>query len=395
MTVANGRQFLAIPGPTTVPDEVLQAMQRPAVDIYAGPLFGITMSCLDDLKKIMGTKGHSYIYAGNGHAAWEAALTNVFSRGDKILVLESGSFAMGWGENGKKLGLDVEVLAQSWRRSVDPAAVEARLKADKEHKIKAVLVVQIDTASSVYNDIPAIRRAIDAAKHPALYFVDTIASLGSVPYEMDNWGIDVTVAAAQKGLMTPPGVSFIACSERAFQIHKTANLVTPYWDWSFREGTEHYHKYAGTPPEHLIFGLRKALDMILAEGLPAVWERHRLLAEAVRRAVDVWSQGNALTFNIEQPEARSNSVTTVLLPEGMGPKPLLDYAREKCGVVLGVGIGKLNGKAFRIAHMGHVNAPMVLGTLSVIEQALQALRIPHKKGGVQAAIDWLGANVAA
>jgi alanine-glyoxylate transaminase/serine-glyoxylate transaminase/serine-pyruvate transaminase len=393
MSVAAGREFLSIPGPTTVPDEVLRAMHRPAVDIYSGGLIDVTMSLLEDLKRVFRTSGYTYIYAANGHGAWEAALCNVLSRGDKILVLESGRFALGWGEMAQKLGVKVEVLQGDWRRAVRPDQVEERLRADKGHEIKAILVVQVDTASGVVNDIPAISKAIRAASHPALFMVDAVASLGTMPFEMDAWGIDVAVSGSQKGLMTPPGLGLVAASERAFALHGTANLNTPYWDWGFREGEEHYQKYCGTPPEHLIFALRRALDMLFEEGFEAAFERHRLLAEAVRRAVAVWSEGEALAFNITEPKERANSVTTVLWQRGDSPQPLIDYAREKCGVILGVGLGPLSGKAFRIAHMGHVNAPMVLGTLGVVEAGLNALGIPHGRGGVQAAIDWLGASV--
>jgi alanine-glyoxylate transaminase/serine-glyoxylate transaminase/serine-pyruvate transaminase len=395
MTVRHGREFLSIPGPTTVPDEVLAAMHRPAVDIYSGPLLDITASCLADLKKLFRTRGQTYIYIANGHGAWEATLSNLFSRGDKALVLESGLFAAAWGRSAEGLGVQVETLPGDWRRAVDPAALEARLRRDQAGEIKAVLTVQVDTASGVVNDIPAIRRAMDAAGHGALLAVDTIASLATMPFDMDGWRVDVAVTGSQKGLMTPPGLGFIAANDKAKTVHQRAGLRTPYWDWTAREGPEHYQKYAGTPPEHMLFGLRKAFDMLFAEGLDNAIERHRLLAEAVRRAVAVWSEGGALDLNISAPAERSNSVTTVLLTNGRDPKPLLDYCNEKCGVVVGVGIGALNGKAFRIAHMGHVNAPMVLGTLAVIETGLVALDIPHGKGGVQAAIDWLGKSVPA
>jgi alanine-glyoxylate transaminase/serine-glyoxylate transaminase/serine-pyruvate transaminase len=394
MTVRHGREFLSIPGPTTVPDEVLRAMHRPAVDIYSGPLLEVTESCLADLRKLFRTTGRTYIYAANGHGAWEAALVNVFSRGDRALILESGLFAAAWGRAADALGIRAEVLPGDWRRAVDPAALEARLRQDKAGEIKAVLAVQVDTASGVVNDIPAIRKAITDAGHPALLMVDTIASLGTMPFEMDGWGVDVAVTGSQKGLMLPPGLSFIAANDKARAAHQRAGLRTPYWDWTAREGPEHYQKYAGTPPEHLLFGLRQALDMLLAEGLDNAIERHRLLAEAVRGAVAVWSEGGALAFNILEPKERANSVTTVVMSNGDTPRRLLDYCNDKCGVVVGVGIGALNGKAFRIAHMGHVNAPMVLGTLGVVETGLVALGIPHGKGGVQAAVDWLGRSVS-
>jgi alanine-glyoxylate transaminase/serine-glyoxylate transaminase/serine-pyruvate transaminase len=394
MTVANGRQFLSIPGPTNVPDAVLAAMQRPAIDIYSGEMIGVTDSCLADLKALFKTAGRTYIYAANGHGGWEAAFTNVLSRGDTILALESGRFAIGWGEMAKMMGVEVEVLKGDWRRAVNPAALEERLKRDKAHTIKAVMVVQIDTASGVANDIAAIRKAMDAAKHPALLMVDCVASLGCMPFDMDGWGVDVAMSGSQKGLMTPPGLAFVAANDKARKVHKTAGLRTLYWDWSFREGEVHYQKYCGTPPEHLLFGLRKAIDILKEEGLPNVIRRHALLAEATRAAVAKWSEGQVLAMNIVNPAERSNSITCVLM-QGREPQRLLDYTSSKCGVVLGVGLGDLGGKAFRIAHMGHTNAPMVLGTLGALEMGLVALGIPHGSGGVQAAVEYLGREVAA
>jgi alanine-glyoxylate transaminase/serine-glyoxylate transaminase/serine-pyruvate transaminase len=393
MTVRNGREFLAIPGPTNVPDEVLNAMHRPAIEIYSGALVDITARCLADLKKVFRTEGRAYIYAANGHGAWEAALSNVLSRGDTVLVLQSGRFAVGWGETAAVMGAKVETVAAGWREAVDPAAVEARLRADKAGRIKAVLVVQVDTASGVVNDIPAIRKAIDNAGHDALLMVDTIASLGTMPFEMDAWRVDVAVTGSQKGLMTPPGLGFVAAGPRAAAVHETADLRTRYWDWTLRNGDQHYQIYCGTPPEHLMFGLRKALDMLLEEGLENVFRRHALLAEAVRRAVAVWAEGGALEFNIHDPARRADSVTTILLREGLEPRRIREYCERHCGVVLGVGIGELTGKALRIAHMGHINAPMILGTLGSVEVSLQALGIPHGNGGAQAAVDWLGASL--
>ena len=393
MTVRAGREFLAIPGPPTVPDEVLRAMHRPAVDIYSGPLLALTDSLLADVSKLFRTQGRSYIYIANGHGAWEAALTNTLSRGDTILVLESGRFAVGWGDAAAKLGVKVESLAGDWRRAVRPHEVEARLRADRAGTIKAILVAQIDTASGVVNDIEAIGRAVKAAKHDALLMVDTVASLGCVPFEMDAWGVDVSVSGSQKGLMTPPGLGFVAANARARKVHETADLRTPYWDWTSREGELHYQKYAGTPPEHMLFGLRQALDMLFAETLEAVFTRHRLLAEATRRAVGEWAKGQVLTFNVHEASERSDTVTTVLVAEGRDQKQLVDYCNQKCGVVLGSGIGALSGKAIRIAHMGHVNAPMMLGTLGATEVALGALGWPHGKGGIQAAVAYLAETV--
>ena len=395
MVVRAGREFLAIPGPTTVPDAVLQAMHRPAMDIYSEQMVQLTEGLLRDLCKLFATKGKSYIHIANGHGAWEAVISNVLSRGDKILVLESGRFAVGWGNAAAAMGVDVEVLKGDWRRAVRPAEVEARLRQDKDHTIKAILAVQVDTASGAYNDIEAIGKAIKSTGHPALFLVDTVASLGCMPFEMDGWGVDVAMCGSQKGLMTPPGLGFCAANDRAFQVHKTAGLRTPYWDWSEREGNEHYRKYCGTAPIHLLFALRQAIDMIFEEGLENIFRRHRLLAEAVRRAVAIWAEGQVLSLNIAEAEERSDTVTTVVMASGHDPLALQRYCKEKCGVVLGAGIGELTGQAFRIAHMGHVNAPMVLGTLGVIEVGLNALGIPHGRGGVEAAIDWLGETVSA
>jgi alanine-glyoxylate transaminase/serine-glyoxylate transaminase/serine-pyruvate transaminase len=394
MSVRAGREFLAIPGPTTVPDEVLRAMHRPAVDIYSGGLLALTDSLMRDVARVFNTSGRAYIYIANGHGAWEAALSNVLSKGDKILVLESGRFAVSWGNNAAHMGLEVEVLKGDMRHAVRPAEVEARLKADKGGTIKAVLVVQIDTASGVVNDIAAIGQAIRAAGHDALLMVDAVASLGCMPFDMDAWGVDVAMSGSQKGLMAPPGLGFVAANDRAREIHKKAGLRTPYWDWTDREGDQHYQKYAGTPPEHLLFGLRQALDLLFEEGLENAFRRHQLLAEAVRRAIAVWAEGQVIGFNVIEPSERCDTVTPVLT-NNHDPDALRAYCNEKCGVVLGHGIGELSGKAFRVAHMGHVNAPMILGTLSVIEMALAALHIPHGKGGTQAAIAWLGEQVKA
>jgi alanine-glyoxylate transaminase/serine-glyoxylate transaminase/serine-pyruvate transaminase len=393
MTVRAGREFLAIPGPTNMPDDVLRAMHRPALDIYSREMVELTAGLLGDLTKLFATKGQSYIYIANGHGAWEATLSNVLSRGDKVLVLESGRFAINWGAAAAAMGAEVEVLKGDFRRAIRPAEVEARLRQDKTHRIKAVLAVQVDTASGVFNDIEAIGKAIRATGHPALYMVDTVASLGCMPFEMDGWGVDVAMSGSQKGLMTPPGLGFVAASDRAREVHKTANMRTPYWDWTERDGPEHYRKYAGTAPVHLLYALRQAIDMLFEEGLETAFQRHRLLGEAVRRAVATWAEGQVLSLNITEAGERANTVTTVAM-NGHDPVALHRYAKEKCGVVLGTGIGELLGKGFRIAHMGHVNAPMILGTLGVVEMGLNALDIPHGKGGTAAAIDWLAESVS-
>jgi alanine-glyoxylate transaminase/serine-glyoxylate transaminase/serine-pyruvate transaminase len=385
MPLRAGREFLAIPGPTTVPDEVLRAMHRPAMDIYSQEMVSLTESVLHDLSRLFVTEGRSYIYIANGHGAWEAALSNVLSRGDKVLVLESGRFAVGWGIAAAAMGLNVEVLEGSWQRAIRPHEVEARLRADSAGEIKAILCVQVDTASSAVNDIAAIGQAIRAAKHDALFMVDAVASLGCMLFDMDSWGIDVALSASQKGLMAPPGLAFVAASPRAREVHQRAGLRTPYWDWTEREGAEHYKKYSGTAPVHLLFAVRRALDMLFEEGFDAAHRRHHLLAQAVRRCVEAWSEAGAISFNIEREQDRADTVTTIVMRQPHDPLALQRYCREVCGVILGTGIGDLKGRAFRVAHMGHVNAPMVLGTLGAIEMGLIGLNVPIGGSGLAAA----------
>ncbi|MEM7428595.1 MAG: aminotransferase class V-fold PLP-dependent enzyme [Pseudomonadota bacterium] len=379
-----GRHFLAIPGPTVIPDEVLRAMHRPAVDVYKGPLLDLTYSIYPDLKRIVGTAGEAFIYISNGHGAWEAALSNLFSGGENVLVLESGWFAPGWGEIARRMGVGVEILNAPKRCGVDPAAVEARLKADTAHAIDAVLVVQIDTSSGVWNDIAAIRKAMDAAGHPALLMVDCIASTGCVPYEMDAWGVDVTVSACQKGLMTPPGLGFVFAGEKAMARHEKNGCRGLYWDWTPRANPSAYYQlFAGTAPVQHLYGLRQALDMINDEGLDAVYRRHRMLARGVRAAVEHWGKGGPIELNILDPKAYSDSVTSILTGDVDA-----DGMREICDgeldLTLGVGLGQ-TVNAFRIGHMGHVNAPMVLGTLGCVELALTRMSANFTPGGVEAA----------
>ena len=394
MTLKSGREFLAIPGPTTIPDEVLSAMHRPAIDVYGDELVDLTTGCLADLKKIFRTDGETYVYPANGHGAWEAALTNCLSRGDRVLILSSGMFAEAWGAMAGVLGIEVEVFRAQPRRAIDPAALAERLRADREGRIKAILAVHVDTAAGIVNDIPAIARAVAAAGHGGLLMVDTIASLACIPFEMDAWGIDVAVGASQKGLMTPPGLAFIAAGARARAVHRSADLVTRYWDWTSREGPEHYQKYCGTAPEHLMFGLRRAIDMLFAEGLDNVFRRHALLAEATRAAVTKWAEGGVVELNALEASERADSLTTLRFA-GRDPRALAAFCHEQCAVVLGHGIGEgLAGRALRIAHMGHVNAPMILGTLGVVETGLTALGIPHGRSGVAAAAAALGEALA-
>jgi len=382
----NGTPFLMIPGPTTIPAEVLRAMHRQAIDIYEGPVIETTESCLQDLKQVFRTRsGEVYIYISNGHGAWDAALANTLARGDKVLILESGHFATSWGESAAAQGLEVEILPGSWREAVDLEALRHRLAADTAGEIKAVMTVQVDTASGVLNDVPGMRRVLDETGHDALFMVDTIASLACVPFEMEDWGVDVVVSAAQKGLMTPPGLAFVAAGPKAHAAEGRADLKTRYTDWAARRGPLNYHRHCGTAPEHLMWALRAALDIILAEGMENVWRRHAVLAGAVRAAAAKWCEGGAMEFNITRPEERADSVSVFLLRD-LPAAELKAFLIGNFGVTIGTTIGAIAGKGFRIGHMGHVNAPMVLGTLAAVEAALTTLGVPLGRGGMDAAI---------
>ncbi|MEO1491247.1 MAG: aminotransferase class V-fold PLP-dependent enzyme [Pseudomonadota bacterium] len=395
MNLNHGRALTSIPGPTVVPDRVLNAMHMAMPNIYEGALVEKSLSIFADLPAVARTKGHVFIAISNGHGAWEMALTNTLRRGDKVLVLESGSFAPGWGAQAAMLGCEVETLAAPERSAVDPAAVEAHLRADTAHSIKAILIVQIDTATGVWNDIAAIRKAIDAAGHPALFMVDCVASLGCVEYEMDAWGVDVTVGGSQKGLMVPPGLGLVWASDRSMEAHKTADLRTPYWDWTARlsEGG-HYLRYCGTSPVQHVQAMRVALDMIAEEGLENIWARHRVFADAVRAAVAAWATQGGLEFNIINPAHRSDSTTTVLAGD-IDSEALRRVCEANAGLTLGVGLGGFDGKAFRIGHMGHLNPPMVLGTLATIEAALQSMDAPLAGSGTAAAVEVISTALAA
>jgi alanine-glyoxylate transaminase/serine-glyoxylate transaminase/serine-pyruvate transaminase len=386
-----GRDMVAIPGPSIVPDRVLAAMHRAMPNIYEGDLIDMSNNVLDRLPALARTGGKAFVTISNGHGAWEMAITNTLSRGDKILVLESGRFATAWGDMAAFDGVKTEVLNAPDRGPVDAAAVEAHLRADTSREITAIFVVQVDTASSVVNDIAAIRRALDAADHPALLMVDAIASLGCERYEMDAWGVDVTVAASQKGLMVPPGLGFVWASERALAAHERADLRTGYWDWTARsQPGAHYLRYCGTPPVSHLYGLREALDMIDEEGgLDAVWARHAVLATAVHAAVEAWSAPGGLELNIVDPAARSRAVTTILT--GTIDSDRLRAGASALGLTLGVGIGEFEGRAFRIGHMGHLNPPMLLGTLGTVEAVLTAMGAPIGGSGVAAAASAIAA----
>jgi alanine-glyoxylate transaminase/serine-glyoxylate transaminase/serine-pyruvate transaminase len=400
MSLANGRIYHAIPGPSVVPERVLRAMHRAAPNIYAGELVELTQTLYPDLKRLAGTEGHVAVYIGNGHAAWEAANANVFSRGDRALVLATGRFGEGWAASLRAMGVEAEVIDFGRQSAADPARLCARLEADRGHEIRAVLCTHVDTATSAKNDIAALRGGLEAAGHPALLMVDCIASLGCDAFRMDAWGVDVMVAASQKGVMVPPGLAFVWFSERARQAGREAGLRTPYWNWEPRVAPEHYYQYfCGTAPTHHLYGLREALDMLVhEEGLEAVWRRHARLARAVWAAVGVWGAGGAMALNIADPAARSHAVTSLRLTAPDGTR-LREWCEREAGVTLGIGLGMAEPDHpawhgfFRLAHMGHVNAHMTLGALAVIDAGLKALKIPHGGGAVEAAAAALAEGV--
>ena len=390
MTLANGRSYLAIPGPSVVPDRVLTAMHKGAPNIYEGPLIDETHETLDFLKQMAGTKAHTAIYISNGHGAWEAANSNLFSRGDKALVIATGLFGHGWSTAASRLGVEIEMLDFGKSCRADAGRIEAALRADRGHRIKAVLVTHVDTASSVRNDLVEVRAAIDAAGHPALLAVDAIASFGCDRIEMDNMSIDVLVAASQKGVMVPAGLGFIWASDKARARCRASDLRTPYWDWDGRfDATVFWQLFAGTPPTHHLFALHEALTMILREeGLEHVWARHAKLAAAVWAAVEAWGNGGDIALNVVSPTERAHSVTALRIGAG-GAGALRRWLEEKAGVTLGIPLGMAEpgepayGDFLRIGHMGHVNAHMIMGVLATMEAGMQALGIPHGRGALE------------
>ncbi len=384
MSLSNGRAYLAIPGPSVIPDEVLQAMHRASPNIYEGELHDLTNSLVPDLKAIAMTDQNVAIYVGNGHAAWEAALSNVLSRGDTVLVLATGRFCIGWGEMAESLGVTVETIDYGAQAPIDLAQVEAALAADTAARIKAVLAVHVDTSTSVKNDIAGLRAVMTRVDHPALLMVDCIASLGCDRFEMDAWGVDVMVAACQKGLMTPAGVSFVWYNAKADAAR--GDCVTAYWDWRPRTDPDYYYKYFdGTAPTHHLYGLRAALDLIRAEGLEHVFARHETLAHVIWAAFDQWSAIGPMQLNIADPPARSHAVTSVSIGTPFGDQ-LRRWCEDQCGLTLGIGLGRSPADAyFRIGHMGHVNAHMIMGVLGTLEAGLTALDIPHGSGALEAA----------
>ena len=383
--LSHGREIVAIPGPSIIPDRVLSAMHRSMPDIYEGDLTTVIDSVWDALPGVVQTSGRVFVPIGNGHASWEMALSNTLSRGDHILVLNCGRFAAIWAEMAEFNGLSVEVMEAEEGLANDPAALEERLRADANHEIAAVLTVHVDTATSVRNDVPALRKAIDAAGHPALFMVDCIASMGCERFEMDAWGVDVTIAASQKGMMTPPGLGLVWANAKAMAAHESADLRTRYWDWTYRsEDGPYYLRFCGTPPVSHLFGLGEALTMIAEEGWEARWERHRVLADGVRAAIEAWSTPGGIGFIAKRADQRSHSVTSVTTGS-IDAVELRRLCREQMGVTLGLGIGNDESASFRIGHMGHVNAPTILGVLGAIETALISMGAPIGASGVKAA----------
>lgn len=390
INLAHGREYLAIPGPSVMPDAVLRAMHRAAPNIYAGELVDITHSIVRDLAIVAGTKHNATIYIGNGHAAWEAALANTIAPGDHVLVPATGRFGLGWADVVTGLGGIPEVIDFGKSSPMDMARIYEALVADKSHRIKAVLAVHVDTSSSIRSDMAAVRAAIDQAGHPALLMVDCIASLGCDRFEMDAWGIDVMVAACQKGLMVPPGLSFVFFNEKAAEVRGAMPRVSRYWDWVPRANPEDFYQhFCGTAPTHHLYGLRTALDMIQGEGLEQVWARHKRLAQAIWAACDVWGRDGPLHLNVADAADRSHAVTALRIgPYGTA---LREWVEGNLGLTLGIGLGMTapddpaRHEFFRLGHMGHVNGQMILGLLGGIQAGMSALDIPHGRGAVDAA----------
>jgi alanine-glyoxylate transaminase/serine-glyoxylate transaminase/serine-pyruvate transaminase len=391
MSLAQGRPYLAIPGPSAIPDRVLNAMHRAAPNIYEGELHAVTRSLVPDLKRLAGTGGEVAMYIANGHGAWEAAVANVFSPGDRALVLATGRFAPAWAQMAERMGVVTETLDFGKRAAVDPARVEEALRADAGHGIKAVAVVQTDTSTSIRNDIAAIRAAMDAAGHPALLLVDCICSMACDRFAMDAWGVDLAVGACQKGLMTPPGLGFLWYGPKAAEAQRIARCVTHYWDWAPRTEPEYYADFwDGTAPTHHIYGLRAALDMIAEEGLEHVWTRHARIAETYWAAFEAWGAEGPMELNVPDRACRSHAVTALRIGAPNGTA-LRDWLIANTGVTLGIGLGMAPPGDpawhgfFRVGHMGHVNAHMALGVIGAIEAGLTALGLPYGPGALAAA----------
>ena len=383
-----GRHFLQIPGPTNVPDRVLRAIDNPTMD-HRGPEFGrLGLRILTNLKQVFRTEGHVVIYPASGTGAWEAALTNTLSPGDTVLMCRTGWFATLWKDMAEKLGLDAMFIDTDWRRGADVAAIGAALAQDRDHRIKAVCVVHNETSTGCTSRIDEVRAAMDAAGHPALLMVDTISSLASMDYRHDAWGVDVTVAGSQKGLMLPPGLSFNAISAKALDAAASAKLPRSYWDWRPMLAANATGYFPYTPGTNLLYGLDAAISMLLEEGLENVFARHDRHAEATRRAVRTWG----LEIQCAEPRHYSSSLTAVRVPEGHSANALRAIILKKYNMSLGNGLGPLNDRVFRIGHLGDFSDLMLVGTLGGVEMGLRVGGVPHRPGGVQAALDYLAGN---
>ena len=386
----SGRHFLQIPGPTNGPDRVLRAIDHPTID-HRGPEFAVLgKAVLAGMKKVFRTDADVVIFPSSGTGAWEAALANTLSPGDHVLMAETGHFATLWKRIADRLGLVVEFLPGDWRHGASAAQVEARLKADGQHAVKAVCIVHNETSTGVTTNVAAVRAAIDRAAHPALLMVDTISSLGSTDYRHDEWGVDVSIAGSQKGLMLPAGLSFNAISAKALAAAKTARLPRSYWDWGDQLAISATGYFPYTPATNLLYGLHESLDMLLSEGLDRVFARHERLAEATRRAVRAWD----LEILCADPAEYSASLTTVMMPDGHNADTFRKAALDRFNLSLGQGLGKLSGKVFRIGHLGYFNELMLCGTLCGVEMGLALTAVPHRKGGIQAAMDYLAQTAA-
>ena len=385
MTTRAGRHFLQIPGPTNVPDRVLRAIDRATID-HRGPDFvDLANEVLAGLKPVFGTEQPVIVYPSSGTGAWEAALVNTLSPGDRVLMYETGHFATLWRELAERLGLEVELISGNWAGGADPAAIETRLTDDTDHAIKAVCVVHNETSTGVTSRIPDIRAAIDRAGHPALYMVDTISSLASIDYRHDEWGVDVTVGGSQKGLMLPPGLGFNAVSEKARLAAASARLPRSYWDWEAMLANNSAGAFPYTPATNLLYGLREALLMLQEEGMANVFARHDRHAEATRRAVRAWGLG----ILCADPKEYSSSLTAVCMPDGHDADALRQVILDRFDMSLGAGLGKLRGRIFRIGHLGDFNDLMLAGTLCGVEMGLALANVPSQRGGVDAAMSYL------
>lgn len=389
MAPIRGRQFLAIPGPTNVPLRILQALDRPPMDFTSPEFAAVAEEVQMGLRRVFKTEHDIFVWASTGHGAWEAAIANFYSAGEKVLICETGAFSEWWLEMAGLFGLDAEYLKGSWRMGIDPAQLEERLNADKNHEIKGIGVVHNETSTGLCNDLAAIRRAIDAAGHPALLMVDTISSLGSMDFRMDEWGCDVVVGGSQKGLMQHTGLGLLGVSPKALKRADDADAPRRYWDIRRSLQAPYHMRNPGTAPAHFFYGLKEAIAFLEEETLDGVFQRHARLAGAVRAAIQEWSKGGALDFYVKNPNRRSNSVTAVEMTDGYSSDKFRFACRDDFNVLLGGGLLQLSDRIIRIGHLGDLNEPMIWAVLSAIEATLQRQNIPHGSGAVPAAIKYL------